>query len=311
MINPGENVQKLDPQQLKGQDKEAYDRLAQEKLAAEENLKDVKNKPISGNSDAQQARVNYYQRKLNDIDTEITNFLAEGSAEKYFHNYMNTKSAESNALNKNTRYGPGGMAPVENYSYAELPNISEQELSRLAKSIGVENVDKLKAFGGIGLKVLGYLDEEILLTKPLELASRGLKAAGYGKAAAGALATAAGIAAYETYWMLANVGMAAYAQLSGELKENNPELQNLIGNAMMSSSTGVPSNQPIDVDKNAESVSFNKDDKLVQLEKDMRRWARGSLGVQAYQATIGKKTGTEDIVSLAMKGIRPMLGANE
>lgn len=308
MINPGENVQRLDPQKLKGQDKEAYDRLAQEKLAAEENLKDVKNKPASGTPGAQQARINYYQRKVNDVVDEINNFLAEESAEKYFHNYMNTRSAESNALNKNTRYGPGGLAPVENYSYAELPNISEQELSRLAKSIGVENVDKLKAFGGIGLKVLGYLDEEILLTKPLELASKGLKAAGYGKAAAGAAATAAKIAAYETYWMLANVGMAAYAQLQGELGENNPELQNLIGNAMMSSATGVTSNQPIDVDKNAESVSF---DNPAQLEKDMRRWARGSLGVQAYQATIGKVTNTEDIVSMAMKGIRPMLGANE
>ncbi len=308
MINPGENVQRMNPQDLKGQDKEAYDRLAQEKLAAEENLKDVKNKPVSGTPGAQQARVNYYQRKLNDVVDEINNFLAEESAEKYFHNYMNTRSAESNALNKNTRYGPGGMPPVENYSYAELPNINEQELSRLAKSIGVENVDKLKAFGGIGLKVLGYLDEEILLTKPLELASRGLKAAGYSKAAAGAVTGAAGIAAYETYWMLANVGMAAYAQLQGELGENNPELQNLIGNAMMSSATGVTSNQPIDVDKNKKSVPFNN---AAQLEKDMRRWARGSLGVQAYQATIGKATNTEDIVSMAMKGIRPMLGANE
>jgi len=306
MINPGENVQKIDPQQLKGQDKEAYDRLAQEQLAAQENLEFAKNNPL-GTSGAQQARVNSYQKKLNDINTEINNFLAEGSAEKYFHNYMNTRSAESNALNKNTRYGPGGLAPVENYNYAELPNISEQELSRLAKAIGVENVDKLKAFGGIGLKVLGYLDEEILLTKPLELASRGLKAAGFGKSAAGALTLGAGVAAYETYWMLANVGMAAYAQLQGETRENNPELQNLIGSAMMSSATGVPSNQPIDVDKNKESVSF---DNAPQLEKDMRRWARGSLGVQAYQATIGKKTGTEDIVSLAMNGIRPMLGAN-
>lgn len=306
MINPGENVQKLDPQQLKGQDKEAYDRLAQELLAAEDNLEYAKNNPL-GTAGAQQARVNSYQKKLNAIDTEINNFLAEGSAEKHFHNYMNTRSAESNALNKNTRYGPGGLAPVENYNYAELPNMSEQELSRLAKSIGVENVDKLKAFGGIGLKVLGYLDEEILLTKPLELASRGLKAAGFGKSAAGALALGAGVAAYETYWMLANVGMAAYAQLQGETGENNPELQNLIGSAMMSSATGVPSNQPTDVDENKESVSF---DNAPQLEKDMRRWARGSLGVQAYQATIGKKTGTEDIVSLAMNGIRPMLGAN-
>tara|TARA_A200000159_G_C7333371_1_gene343937 strand:+ start:1748 stop:2674 length:927 start_codon:yes stop_codon:yes gene_type:complete len=306
MINPGENVQKLEPQQLKGQDKEAYDRLAQELLAAQDNLEYAKNNPL-GTAGAQQARVNSYQKKLNAIDTEINNFLAEGSAEKHFHNYMNTRSAESNALNKNTRYGPGGLAPVENYNYAELPNISEQELSRLAKSIGVENVDKLKAFGGIGLKVLGYLDEEILLTKPLELASRGLKAAGFGKSAAGALALGAGVAAYETYWMLANVGMAAYAQLQGETGENNPELQNLIGSAMMSSATGVPSNQPTDVDENKESVSF---DNAPQLEKDMRRWARGSLGVQAYQATIGKKTGTEDIVSLAMNGIRPMLGAN-
>jgi hypothetical protein len=307
MINPGENVQKLDPQQLKGQDREAYDRLAQAKLQAEENLKDVQNKPLSGTTGAQEARVNYYKRKVNDVIIEIDNFLAEGSAEKFFHNYMNTRSAESNALKKNTRYGPGGLAPIENYSYAELPNMSEQELSRLAKSIGVENVDKLKAFGGIGLKVLGYLDEEILLTKPLELASRGLKAAGYGKAAAGAAASAAKIAAYETYWMLANVGMAAYAQLQGEISENNPELQNLIGNAMMSSATGVTSNQPTDVDKNKKSVSF---DNAAQLEKDMRRWARGSMGVQAYQATIGKKTGTEDIVSLAMNGIRPMLGTN-
>ncbi len=306
MINPGENVQKLNPQELKGQDKEVYDRLAQEQLLAQENLEYVKNNPL-GTSGAQQARVNSYQKKLNDIDTEINNFLAEGSAEKHFHNYMNTNSAESNALTKNTRYGPGGLAPVENYNYAELPNMNEQELSRLAKSIGVENVDKLKAFGGIGLKVLGYLDEEILLTKPLELASKGLKAAGFGKSAAGALALGTGVAAYETYWMLANVGMAAYAQLQGELRENNPELQNLIGNAMMSSATGVTSNQPTDVDKNKESVSF---DNAPQLEKDMRRWARGSLGVQAYQATIGKKTGTEDIVSLAMNGIRPMLGAN-
>lgn len=306
MINPGENIQKLDPQELKGQDKEAYDRLAQEQLAAQENLEYVKNNPL-GTSTAQQARVNSYQKKLNTIDTEINNFLAEGNAEKHFHNYMNTRSAESNALNKNTRYGPGGLAPVENYNYAELPNMSEQELSRLAKSIGVENVDKLKAFGGIGLKVLGYLDEEILLTKPLELASKGLKAAGYGKTAAGALALGAGVASYETYWMLANVGMAAYAQLQGELGENNPELQNLIGNAMMSSATGVTSNQPTDVDKSTESVSFNNTE---QLEKDMRRWAKGSMGVQAYQATIGKKTGTEDIVSLAMNGIRPMLGAN-
>lgn len=196
----------------------------------------------------------------------------------------------------------------QRYSNKNLPNVNEQELSRLAKSIGVENVDKLKAFGGIGLKVLGYLDEEILLTKPLELASRGLKAAGYSKAAAGAVTGAAGIAAYETYWMLANIGMAAYAQLQGEMRENNPELQNLIGNAMMSSATGVTSNQPIDVDKNKKSVPFNN---AAQLEKDMRRWARGSLGVQAYQATIGKVTNTEDIVSMAMKGIRPMLGANE
>ena len=308
MINPGENVQKLNPQDLKGQDRELYDSLAQVKLQAEENLKEVKNNPISGTPGAQQRRVNYYTGKLNDAIIDIDNFLAEGSAEKYFYNYMNTKSAESNALNRNTRYGPGGMPPVENYSYAELPNINEQELSRLAKSIGVENVDKLKAFGGIGLKILGYLDEEILLTKPLELASRGLKAAGYSKAAAGAVAGAAGIAAYETYWMLANVGMAAYAQLQGELGENNPELQNLIGNAMMSSATGVTSNQPIDVDKNKKSVPFNN---AAQLEKDMRRWARGSLGVQAYQATIGKATNTEDIVSMAMKGIRPMLGANE
>tara|TARA_R100001463_G_scaffold5768_11_gene19422 strand:+ start:1155 stop:2084 length:930 start_codon:yes stop_codon:yes gene_type:complete len=307
MINPGENVQKLDPQQLKGQDREAYDRLAQEKLAAQENLKDVKNKPLSGTPGAQQARVNYYIKKLNDIDTEIDNFLAEGSAEKYFHNYMNTRSAESNALKKNTRYGPGGLAPVENYNYAELPNMSEQELGRLAKSIGVENVDKLKAFGGIGLKVLGYLDEEILLTKPLELASKGLKAAGYGKTAAGAAALGTKIAAYETYWMLANVGMAAYAQLQGELGESNPELQNLIGNAMMSSATGVPSAQSMDVGKEVESVPF---DNVAQLEKDMKRWAKYSMGVQAYQATIGKATNTEDIVSLAMNGIRPMLGAN-
>ena len=307
MINPGENVQKIDPQKLKGQDREVYDSLAQAKLQAEENLKDVKNKPLSGTPGAQQARVNYYTGKLNDAIIDIDNFLAEGSAEKYFHNYMNTRSAESNALNKNTRYGPGGLAPVENYNYAELPNMSEQELGRLAKSIGVENVDKLKAFGGIGLKVLGYLDEEILLTKPLELASRGLKAAGYGKAAVGAAALATKIASYETYWMLANVGMAAYAQLQGELGESNPELQNLIGNAMMSSATGLPSAQLMDAGKEVESVPF---DNAAQLEKDMRRWAKGSMGVQAYQATIGKATGTEDIVSLAMNGIRPMLGTN-
>lgn len=63
MINPGENIQKLDPQELKGQDKEAYDRLAQEQLAAQENLEYVKNNPL-GTSTAQQARVNSYQKNL-------------------------------------------------------------------------------------------------------------------------------------------------------------------------------------------------------------------------------------------------------
>ena len=154
------------------------------------------------------------------------------------------------------------------------PNISNS----LAKNMNVEP-GVMKKILGVGMRLLPFIDEEILIAGPATLASKALKAGGFVKTAAGVTAGASAIAAYETYWMIANLGMAAMNQIRSEAKEPG----------------GVP------------EMLFSEDvstDNKEQFFNDLDRYLKGSIAMNVWKYGISRPMGYDDPIDV----IKRMVG---
>jgi hypothetical protein len=154
------------------------------------------------------------------------------------------------------------------------PNISNS----LAKNMNVEP-SVMKRILGVGMKLLPFIDEEILIAGPATLASKALRAGGFVKTAAGVTAGAGAIAAYETYWMIANLGMAALNQIRSEAKEPG----------------GVP------------EMLFSEDvstDNKEQFFNDLDRYLKGSIAMNVWKYGISRPMGYDDPIDV----IKRMVG---
>lgn len=154
------------------------------------------------------------------------------------------------------------------------PNISNS----LAKNMNVEP-SAMKKILGVGMRLLPFIDEEILIAGPATLASKALKAGGFVKTAAGVTAGASAIAAYETYWMIANLGMAAMNQIRSEAKEPG----------------GVP------------EMLFSEDvstDNKEQFFNDLDRYLKGSIAMNVWKYGISRPMGYDDPIDV----IKRMVG---
>lgn len=154
------------------------------------------------------------------------------------------------------------------------PNISNS----LAKNMNVEP-SVMKRILGVGMRLLPFIDEEILIAGPATLASKALKAGGFVRTAAGVTAGASAIAAYETYWMIANLGMAAMNQIRSEAKEPG----------------GVP------------EMLFSEDvstDNKEQFFNDLDRYLKGSIAMNVWKYGIAKPMGYDDPIDV----IKRMVG---
>ncbi len=141
------------------------------------------------------------------------------------------------------------------------PNISNS----LAKNMNVEP-GVMKKILGVGMRLLPFIDEEILISGPATLASKALKKAGFVKTAAGLTAGATAIGTYETYWMIANLGMAAMNQIRSEAKEPG----------------GVP------------EMLFSEDvsaDNKEQFFNDLDRYLKGSIAMNVWKYGIARPMG--------------------
>lgn len=282
-------MQRINPRDLKGDDRTVYDGLLDDIDIAEEKLKDAKDNPL-GRPEAQQARINELTAKVNDAVQAKEMFLAEGNMEKYFQSGLSRNPADvvedvnagSTTVNKR-------MAPRTDTQNFNPP--PETQINQMARGLGIES-KWLKTVAGVGIRMLPFLDEEILIQGPATLAQKSLNKMGMTKTAAAVGTGAAGLATYETYWMLFNLGLAALNQIKGEIGELSPELQTLIPGQMEGS-------EPKEFD-NAE-----------QFMKDFNRWQKYSPGMQAWKYAIAQPMGYEDnidMLSSALGGVRGAIG---
>lgn len=289
MINQTPEMQRINPRDLKGDDRTVYDGLLDDIDIAEEKLKDAKDNPL-GRKEAQQARINQLTAKVNDAIQAKEMFLAEGNMEKYFQSGLNRNPADvvedvnagSTTVNKR-------MAPRTDTQNFNPP--PETQINQMARGLGIES-KWLKTVAGVGMKMLPFLDEEILVAGPATLASKALTKAGYVGAGTKVAGAVAKYSQYETYWMLFNLGLAALNQIKGEIGELSPELQTLIPGQMEGS-------EPKEFD-NAE-----------QFMKDFNRWQKYSPGMQAWKYAIAQPMGYEDnidMLSSALGGVRGAIG---
>lgn len=297
MINPTPESNRLNPQELKGDDLIIYEDLADDLLKAQQKLDDAKNKPFQ-RKEAQQARINQLTVKVNDAQRNIDMFLAEPNSQWEKFQAQNTggvdvqAEAEAKAEKRSGAARQGILAPKTDTMNFNPP--SENEINKMAKGLGI-NTGWLKTIAGVGMKILPFLDEEILLSGPATLAAKGLEKAGLSKAAAAVTGATSVYSQYETYWMLFNVGLAAINQLQGEIGELSPELQTLIPGRL-------------------EGTEPKEFDNAEQFMKDFNRWQRFSPGMQAWKYAVAQPLGYQDnfeMISSAFNGIKGALGKNE
>ena len=81
-------MQRINPRDLKGDDRTVYDGLTDDLIRAEDKLKNAKDNPLQ-RPEAQKARINQLTAKVNDAKQAIDMFLAEGNLEKYFQSGLN------------------------------------------------------------------------------------------------------------------------------------------------------------------------------------------------------------------------------
>jgi len=287
VINQTPEMQRINPRDLKGDDRTVYDGLLDDIDIAEEKLKDAKDNPL-GRPEAQQARINQLTAKVNDAIQAKEMFLAEGNMEKYFQSGLNRNPADvvedvnagSTTVNKR-------MAPRTDTRNFNPP--PEAQVNQMARGLGIES-KWLKTVAGVGMKMLPFLDEEILISGPATLAQKALSKAGYTGAATKVGGTVAAYQSYETYWMLFNLGLAALNQVKGEIGELSPELQTLIPGQM----------------EGSEPKQF---DNAEQFMKDFDRWQRYSPGMQAWKYAIAQPMGYEDNIDMLRAAIGGVKGA--
>ena len=287
MINQTPEMQRINPRDLKGDDRTVYDGLLDDIDIAEEKLKDAKDNPL-GRPEAQQARINQLTAKVNDAIQAKEMFLAEGNMEKYFQSGLNRNPADvvedvnagSTTVNKR-------MAPRTDTQNFNPP--PEKEISQMARGLGIDT-SWLKTVAGVGIRMLPFLDEEILISGPATLAQKALSKAGYTGAATKVGGAVAAYSGYETYWMLFNLGLAALNQVKGEIGELSPELQTLIPGQM----------------EGSEPKQF---DNAEQFMKDFDRWQRYSPGMQAWKYAIAQPMGYEDNIDMLRAAIGGVKGA--
>lgn len=296
MINPTPETNRLNPQELKGDDRIIYEDLADDLLRAQEKLSDAKNNPFK-RPEAQKARINQLTVRVNDAQQNIDMFLAEPTQWEKFQS-QNTggvdvqAEAEAKAEKRTGSARQGILAPKTDTMNFNPP--SENEINKMAKGLGIQT-SWLKTIAGVGMRILPLLDEEILLSGPATLAAKGLEKAGLSKAAAAVTGAKSLVSGYETYWMLFNVGLAAINQLQGEIGELSPELQTLIPGRL-------------------EGTEPKEFDNAEQFMKDFNRWQRFSPGMQAWKYVVAKPLGYEDnidMISSAINGIKGAIGKNE
>lgn len=289
MINQTPDMQRINPRDLKGDDRTVYDGLTDDLIQAQDNLKKAKEQPLQ-RPEAQKARINQLTAKINDAKQAIDMFLAEGNLEKYFQSGLNRNPADvvedvnagSTTVNKR-------MAPRTDTQNFNPP--PEAQVNQMARGLGID-ASWLKTVAGVGMRMLPFLDEEILIQGPATLAQKALTKMGMVKSASAVGTGAAALGTYETYWMLFNLGLAGLNQVKGEIGELSPELQTLIPGQMEGS-------EPKEFD-NAE-----------QFMKDFNRWQKYSPGMQAWKYAIAQPMGYEDnidMLSSALGGVRGAIG---
>lgn len=282
-------MQKINPRDLEGDDRTVYDGLSDDIDIAEQKLKNAKDNPL-GRPQAQQARINQLTAKVNDAVQAKDMFLAEGNMEKYFQSGLNRNPADvvedvnAGSTTVNKRMSP--RTDTQNFNPPP-----EAQVNQMAKGLGIES-KWLKTVAGVGMRMLPFLDEEILIQGPATLAQKGLSKMGMARGAAAVGAGASAIGTYETYWMLFNLGLAALNQVKGEIGELSPELQTLIPGQM----------------EGSEPKQF---DNAEQFMKDFNRWQKYSPGMQAWKYAIAQPMGYEDnidMLSSALGGVRGAIG---
>ena len=289
MMNQTPDLQRLNPRELKGDDRDIYDGLLDDLDIAQENLKDAKETPLQ-RKEAQTAKINDLTAKVNDAKDAINMFLAEGNMEKYFQSGLSKNPADVlEDVDAGSTTVKKRMAPRTDTQNFNPP--PEKQINQMARGLGIES-SWLKTVAGVGIRMLPFLDEEILISGPATLASKALTKAGYAGAGAKVAGTVAAYQSYETYWMLFNLGLAALNQVRGEIGELSPELQTLIPGQM----------------EGSEPKQF---DNTEQFMKDFDRWQRYSPGMQAWKYAIAQPMGYEDNIDMlraAIGGVKGALG---
>jgi len=289
MMNQTPDLQRLNPRELKGDDRDIYDGLLDDLDIAQENLKDAKETPLQ-RKEAQTAKINDLTAKVNDAKDAINMFLAEGNMEKYFQSGLSKNPADVlEDVDAGSTTVKKRMAPRTDTQNFNPP--PEKQINQMARGLGIES-SWLKTVAGVGIRMLPFLDEEILISGPATLASKALSKAGYTGAATKVGGTVAAYSQYETYWMLFNLGLAALNQVRGEIGELSPELQTLIPGQM----------------EGSEPKQF---DNAEQFMKDFDRWQRYSPGMQAWKYAIAQPMGYEDNIDMlraAIGGVKGALG---
>jgi len=289
MMNQTPDLQRLNPRELKGDDRDIYDGLLDDLDIAQENLKDAKETPLQ-RKEAQTAKINDLTAKVNDAKDAINMFLAEGNMEKYFQSGLSKNPADVlEDVDAGSTTVKKRMAPRTDTQNFNPP--PEKQINQMARGLGIES-SWLKTVAGVGIRMLPFLDEEILISGPATLASKALSKAGYTGAATKVGGAVAAYQSYETYWMLFNLGLAALNQVRGEIGELSPELQTLIPGQM----------------EGSEPKQF---DNTEQFMKDFDRWQRYSPGMQAWKYAIAQPMGYEDNIDMlraAIGGVKGALG---